>query len=198
MCGFRDIAGETYAGRSGLHASANPAARTTNGAGPHNLQVFLLAPDGTVLHCLPGYWDPQDLAFEIAFAEQLWGVWRDSSLTRAQKDERFRALHVAHVDAHPQEMVDRSPMQSFDKKYETKKRPETSDCILREGSRQPRLRPRGKRQQDEFKTTDQIAHERMAARPFVPYAKFDTARFVDYGRPLYDKRKLDGCGDHKH
>ena len=58
---------------------------------------------------------------------------------------------------------------------------------------QPKLRPSRPKQQDEFKTTDQIVHERMAARPFVKYADFDVAAFSDYGRPKYDK-KQDGCG----
>jgi hypothetical protein len=199
VCGWKDIEGQGYAGRSGEHQPTNPAARTTNGAGPRNMQVFFLAPDGAVLHCLPGYWDPKDLAHEIAFAEQLHRVYKDASLSRAKKDEKFRALHLAHLATHPQDMVDRSVMQSFDKKYEEKKRAATSDCILREGSLEPRLRPSRSRQQDEFKTTDQIVHERMAARPFVPYEQFDVARFTDYGRPLYDKKKLDGCGDdHAH
>jgi hypothetical protein len=29
----------------------------------------------------------------------------------------------------------------------------------------------------------------MAARPFVPYAQFDVARFTDYGRQKYDKKQ---------
>jgi hypothetical protein len=33
-------------------------------------------------------------------------------------------------------------------------------------------------------------HERMAARPFVAYAKFDVARFSDYGKNEYDKHEM--------
>ncbi len=192
VCGFRDISGQPYAGLSGKHGPEMAAARTTNGAGPHNTQMFVLAADGTVLHCLPGFWDPSDLVHELDFAAELNGVWRNSSLTRAAKDERFRALHLAHANAHPQELVDRSVMQGFDKKYETKHRPETSDCIIREGQ-EVALRPRARRQQDEFKTTDRIMHERMSSRPFVAYSAFDTAAYVDYGRPKYDKHRLEGC-----
>lgn len=195
VCGWKNIEGESYAGKSGDHAPANPAARTTNGAGPHNTQSFFLAPDGTVMHCLPGFWDARDLALEAQFAADVWKIWRRTDLTRGQKDAWFRDLHLAHADRHPQDMVDRSVMQGFDKKFEQRKRSETSDCILRSSERQPKLRPSRPRQQDEFKTCDQIMHERMAARPFVPYAKFDVAKYSDYGRPLYDKKKLDGCGE---
>jgi hypothetical protein len=168
---------------------------TTNGAGPHNLQLFMLAPDGTVLHCLPGYWDPRDLAAELAFAGDLNRVWRNASLTRAQKDERFRAMQLEHLYRHPAETVNRSRMQGFDEKFELRRRPETSDTILRADSLQPAFRPRRRFQEGvEFKTTDQIAHERMAARPFVPYDRFDVAAFVDYGRPRYDKKQDGGIG----
>jgi hypothetical protein len=188
VCGWRDISDEAYCGKSGDHEPTNPAVRTTNGAGPHNTQMFVLAADGTVLHCLPGYWDAKDLAQELGLAQRLNRVWRDGLLTREQKDGRFKTMQLAHIAEHPQDMVDRSVMQGFDKKFEEKKRPETSDCILRPGSLQPRLRP-SKKGQDRFKTCDQIVHERMAARPFVKFADFDVAAFSDYGRPKYDKKQ---------
>lgn len=196
VCGARDIAGEPYAGRSGKHDAQSAAVRTTNGAGPHNMQLFVLAADGTVLHCLPGYWGPADLVFELRFAEEIDRVRRAPRLSREAKEQRFRELHLAHIARHPQDMVDRSVMQGFDKKYEKRRREETSDTILRDDSLKPRLRPRRPAARDEFKTTDQIMHERMAARPFVAYDAFDTERFADYGRPLYDKRKAEGCTEH--
>lgn len=36
-----------------------------------------------------------------------------------------------------------------------------------------------------------ILHQRMARRPFVPYAEFDTPEYSDYGRLMYDPQ-------HKH
>jgi hypothetical protein len=153
-----------------------------------------------VLHALPGYWDARDLAQEMLFAAEMHRLWH-SGLTRPEKDRRFRAAQLAHIATHDQGMVDRSVMQGFDKKFELKKRPETSDCILRAGSLEPKLRPGGGKKRkanakpkadDQFKTTDQIVHERMAARPFVPFEQFDIAKFVDYGRPKYDKHNLDG------
>jgi hypothetical protein len=196
VCGWRDISGEPWAGRSGIHETENPAVFTTNGAGPHNIQMFVLSPDGTVLHCLPGYWDARDLALELQFAEQLNRVWKDAALSPAGKNERFRVMQIQHLYRHPAEMVNRSVMQKFDEQFELKHRPDTSDTILRAGSLQPLFRPVKRRNEPvDFKTTDQILHERMAARPFVPYARFDTAAFVDYGRPKYDKK---GDGDEGH
>ena len=51
VCGYRNIAGEPYAGRSGHHETDSPAVLTTNGAGPHSVQMFFLNSDGTALHC---------------------------------------------------------------------------------------------------------------------------------------------------
>ena len=153
------------------------AAYTTNGAGPHNVQLFMLAADGTVLHCLPGFWETHDLAHEIRFAEELQKVWLDRSLSRAEKDAKFKQMNLNHIEGHSQEMVARSQMQGFDKKFEDK-RAAVSDCLVP-----------GKDGRDHFKTTDRIIHERMAARPFVAYDQFDVAKFSDYGRPKYDKKK---------
>jgi hypothetical protein len=177
VCGWKNISGESYCGRSGHYTPDMGAAYTTNGAGPHNVQLFMLSADGTVLHCLPGFWETHDLAHEIKFAEDLNRVWLDHSLSRAQKDEKFREMNLKHIDGHPQEMVARSQMQGFDKKFEDK-RSAASDCVLP-----------NKEGRDHFKTTDRILHERMAARPFVAYEQFDVAKFSDYGRPKYDKKK---------
>jgi hypothetical protein len=40
-----------------------------------------------------------------------------------------------------------------------------------------------------FKTTDQIMHDRMMQRPFVPYQQFDVVAYTDYGRPFYNKNE---------
>jgi hypothetical protein len=40
-----------------------------------------------------------------------------------------------------------------------------------------------------MKTTDEIMHERMAMRPFVPYEQFDVAAYSNYGKPKYDKHE---------
>ena len=69
ICGYKNITGASYAGRSGKHDPAAPAVVTTNGAGPHNVQMFFLSPEGNVLHCLLGYWAPNDLLVEIRLVD---------------------------------------------------------------------------------------------------------------------------------
>ncbi|HEY9870043.1 MAG TPA: hypothetical protein V6D08_12830 [Candidatus Obscuribacterales bacterium] len=189
VCGVKDISRERYAGVSRKHDKDGQAIKTTNGAGPHNLQLFMLAPDGTVLHCLPGYWHPADLVREMELAYQLYDVWTDPSLSRPQKDELFRQMHTAHVRQHPRDMVFRSRMQGFDQQFEAKHRLYTSDTIRDPEYVQVVLQSTGKVPPQGFKTTDEIVHQRMALRPFLPYQDFDVARYTDYGRPFYDKHE---------
>ncbi len=187
VCGYRDISDQSYAGVSGLHKPTGQAINTTNGAGPHNLQLFILSPEGVVLTCLPGYWNSSDLVREMQLAVKLNEVWHNQTLTRSQKDAMFRQMHLSHVEQHPGDMVFRSKMQGFDQKYEAKNRLYASDCI-----RNPSLitDPSAKKlPQEAFKTTDEIMHQRMASRPFQPYDRFDVAAYVDYGRPIYDKHE---------
>ncbi len=192
VCGYRDISREAYAGFSGKHEVGGNAINTSNGAGPTNLQTFLMASDGTVLTCLPGYWAPQDLVREIEFAGRLHDVWTSPKMTRTQKQNSFRQMHLAHINEHPMAMVNRSRMQSFDMEHEAKHNLYTSDTIIDRGAAstvlsEDKLSKRGAMQA--FKTTDRIMHERMAQRPFVSYTSFDTTQFAKYGRPLYDKNE---------
>ncbi len=190
VCGVRDISNEPYAGLSGRHETNGNAVNTTNGAGPHNLQLFMLSSDGTVLECLPGYWNPQDLLTEMKFANELNTVWRDPHASKSQKDQTFRQMQLDHVRQHPEQMVRRSKMQGFDQKYEAEHRLYSSDTIAHPGMISPNmLLPGGRLPQEAFKTTDQIMHERMAARPFVSINQFDVASYVEYGKPKYDKHE---------
>ena len=177
VCGWKNISGESYCGRSG-HYSRDGSRLDHERRGPARRPALsYYSADGTVLHCLPGFWETHDLAHEIKFAEDLNRVWMDRSLSRTEKDAKFKEMNLKHVDGHPQEMVARSQMQGFDKKFE-EKRSAVSDCLVP-----------GKEGKDHFKTTDRILHERMATRPFVSYDQFDVAKFSDYGRPKYDKKK---------
>ncbi len=189
ICGYTDITDKSFAGMSGRHERQGNAVHTSNGAGPHNIQMFVLAPDGTVLHCLPGYWDPRDLARELKFAEQLNKVWTDRTLRTSEKNQLFSTLQLRHIDTHPQQMVARSHMQGFDQKYEAEHRLNTSDTIANRTMAAAFLQPMGHAPQVAFKTTDVIMHERMAKRPFEPFERFDVAAYSDYGKPLYDKNE---------
>lgn len=191
VCGVRDITEEPYCGLSGRHDTGGNAVNTTNGAGPHNMQLFMLAADGTVLHCLPGFWNANDLVEEMKFADSLNGVWTNQKLSPGQKLKQFKQMQLAHVEEHSPAMVKRSKMQGFDQKYEAAHRWGTSDTIADRTLITSDMLQNGgpKLPQEAFKTTDLIVHERMAARPFVPIGRFDTAAFVDYGKPKYDKHE---------
>ena len=193
VCGYRDIANEKYAGNSGAHDLKGQAIETSNGAGSHNIQMFVLAADGTVLHCMPGYWNPQDLGSELRLAEQLGNVWQDAGLSLDQKKRDFARMQLDHLRRHSKELVARSQMQGFDKHHELMKG-KASDAL--------RYVPQagefaeGKVPEEVYKTTDEIMHERMSKRPFVAYASFDTGKYADYGTHYYDKHEdnLDEAG----
>lgn len=188
VCGTRDITGESYAGVSGRHEVNGKAIVTTNGAGPHNIQMFMLAADGTVLHVLPGYWAPADILPEMELAKKLNQVWM-SNYSLNQKRQEFYRLQLAHASAHSSETRLRSEMQSFDKKYEAKHNLHTSDTILNPALASVCLTKGMQAPEGAFKTTDVIMHERMALRPFVPYGQFDVVAFSNYGKPFYDKHE---------
>jgi hypothetical protein len=189
VCGFKNIKDEPYCGKSGQHDPNTPAVVTTNGAGPRNMQMFVLTPDGVVLHCLPGFWTPGDLLTELQFAQTLNRVWKSADMSRERKDKLFHDANLLHAKAHPLDMRSRSKLQGFDEKKERKK--SDSDFKLQAGD-QPTvmLVKRGLRLSD-MKTVDQVVHERMAQRPFVPYQEFDVAAYVDYGQLRYDKHEND-------
>jgi hypothetical protein len=195
VCGVRDISGLPFSGFSESHRPDGVAVNTSNGAGPHNIQLFVLSADGTVLTCLPGFWNPQDLVAELQLAEDLNRVWLDPHLTRSQKDNWFRTLQLRHIKQHSTQMVSRSQMQGFDKQYEVKHRLRYSDAIADRNLAAESLASGGMAPDAAFKTTDIIMHERMANQPFVPYDQFKIASFIEYGRPQYDKNEnMSGAG----
>ncbi|HEY9714581.1 MAG TPA: hypothetical protein V6C72_14030 [Chroococcales cyanobacterium] len=189
ICGYRDITGMPYAGVSGVHDNFGNAVNTTNGAGPHNIQIFMLATDGTVLNCLPGYWNSQDLIPEMQLAAQLNQVWVNPRLSRAQKDAYFRRLQIAHVQEHPPGMTRRSHLQGFDAMYEAEQRPYTSDFIRNPQIAAAAVNSGMRVPPNAFKTTDVVMHERMSKHPFMQYDRFDVASFADYGKQKYDKEE---------
>lgn len=187
ICGYRNIAKAPYSGNSGIHPLSGPAVTTTNGAGPRNLQLFILASDGTVLHCLPGYWQSKDMAGELDLAERLNHIWTDRSITPAQKEALFAREHIRHINSHSSSMVAASELQGFDRVHIFKHN--IKDAIKDPASlagADPHHLPR-----EAFKSTDTIMHERLSKQPFVPYERFNVAQFVNYGSQHYDK------GEHK-
>jgi hypothetical protein len=190
VCGYHDITNEPYAGVSGVHEANGNAVDTTNGAGPHNLQLFFLTADGTILNVLPGYWHSQDLVPEMNLAAKLNKVWQDPHLSRTQKDQLFAQMQVEHISEHSPQMRRRSRMQGFDMQYEAQHRAATSDTIAdRQAVYQAMQAGMKMPPPAAFKTTDEIMHERLAAHPFEQYGQFNVAAFADYGKPKYDKHE---------
>jgi hypothetical protein len=189
VCGFKNIKGEPYAGKSGKHDPDSPAVVTTDGAGPHNVQIFLLSSDGTVLHCLPGFWAPADLLLEIQFAQGLNKIWKNPNYSQEKKNRLFREANMKHVLTHPLDMRQRSHLQSFDAKEERNK--ENSDFQFKPGDYRPPVLVAAKKmaKMSDLKSVDQVVHERMAHIPFVPYDEFDVEKFSDYGKMGYDKHE---------
>ncbi len=175
---------------------------TTNGAGPHNVQLFVLSEDGTVLHCLPGYWNPEDLASELELAQRLNDVWLNKSITTDQKAAIFKKMQLEHLASHSKETSERSHLQGFDAQYvaqlpELIEKPE----LLREYQCHAQGKSKGAKEGEgmhvpceAFKTTDQIMHERLSKTPFVAYQDFDIASFTNYGIDYYDKNENEAEG----
>lgn len=199
VCGYKNIKSEAYVGNSGVHGTDSPAAVTSNGAGPHNMQLFMLAADGTVLHCLPGYWEADDLIAELKLAEKLNMVWQDSSITPEQKKAMFKKMQLEHLANHSAETKERSHLQGFDALYIAHNQNNLSDCVKDStllASVPGAAQTKGNKKEEglhipaeAFKTTDEIMHERMAKRAFMSYENFDTAAFTNYGTNFYDKEE---------
>jgi hypothetical protein len=185
------------------------AVTTTNGAGPHNVQLFMLSEDGTVLHCLPGYWDPNDLQPELDLAQKLNSIWLDRSITGQQKAQAFKKLQLEHLAGHSKETIARSHLQGFDAHYIAAHAAQLPDlieqpdmlkgCYARGGSGGggPEKGMSMHAPAEAFKTTDKIMHQRMCKYPFVAYDNFDTASYINYGTHYYDKNESEASGMHR-
>ena len=178
VCGVHDITNEPYAGSSDAHDVHGLAVNTTNGAGPHNIQMFFLGRrHGTPLFA----WllEPRRLGEETKLAEQLNEVWLNPKLTRAQKDALFVSMQLGHIKQHSADEAKRSHLQWFDASVEANN--PHSDFIKVEAV------PGGSTF-TELKTTDVVIHERMA-NISMPFDRFDVAAYSNYGKERYDKNE---------
>lgn len=152
--------------------------------------MFILSPDLVVLHALPGFWHPDDLARELRFAKVLGRLWEDDQRPREEKDDMFRRLQLAELRRQPAETFARSTWQGFDARVENQKLEQdpTRDTFLFDRFGNPLL---GAYQQPQMKPINMLVHERMAERPFVAYEDFDIEEFIDYGKLHYDNNHMD-------
>ena len=195
VVGWRNIIKEKFVGESFGYTCDQTSVGTTNGAGPHNVQLFMLSPDLVVLNVLPGFWHPEDLARELDLGKTMLRLWKDKGRSRAQKDAMFTRLQLSELKQQPKETYARSGWQGFDARNEQKRltQGKTRDTFKTDANGELIM---GRRKRPVMKTTNVVVHERMAKRPFVKFEDFDTAVFADYGRTFYDNnKKVDGRGE---
>lgn len=189
---WKNIRREEYVGDSFGYSTSQSCVGTTNGAGGRNVQLFILAPDSTVLHALPGFWHPDDLARELRFGLQAWLLWKDRSRSLGQKRSMYRRLVLTDLRYQSPAMYARSDWQSFDKSREGRVGPSGRDTFERADDGTVKKTGRGA---PILKPTNVLTHQRMAARAFLKFADFDIAAFVDYGNRFYDNnRGVSGVG----
>ncbi len=175
VVGWKNIAREDYVGSSHGYTCDDTAVGTTNGAGPRNMQMFVLSRGGVVVHCLPGFWHPDDLVTELQHAKLLHRLWIDDR-QKSGKKKMFARMQLSAIRSHSDLMTARSGWQGFDAANERER--------LKHGPRDTFYMVNGKPKG--MKPLNVLIHERMAKRPFVSFKKFDTEEFIDYGRPYYD------------
>ena len=173
VCGRRNIRGQTrYAGNSNTHMPDYSAKTVNNLSGHHNVQMFFMTANGRVIHCLPGYWSTKHFLHEAKLATDLGKLYFNKKMSAASRNEAYLDLHLKHALKHDAELRRHSDLPGFDKMKMAKK--EGSDFKREKGFITAGL-----------KTADQVMHERMAARPFVRFEKFDTAKYIDMGLRRY-------------
>lgn len=172
VCGRRDIKNkERYAGASGCYKPEDAAVLTTNGAGSSNVQLVIVDPSGLVLHCLPGYWAPDDLRRQLDFVLNLQSQFEPES-TEADRRDQFLLAHLERARVITARLERDSKLQDFDERIE-------------------RAKPDSRFKVDDkyrLKSVAQVIHEQMARRPLLHYRDFDVGAFVAYGARFYDKR----------
>ncbi|MBL9078474.1 MAG: hypothetical protein JNL08_13275 [Planctomycetes bacterium] len=183
VLGAHNIERDRHVGASHGYRCTQSAVGTTNGAGGRNVQLLVLAADGTVVHALPGFWHPAELAAELRLALELHSLHHDER-PRDAKLAMWRSLHTAAGRA---AVTQRDEWQHFDRHEELMRAGrEPRDTVLCDSGGAPLLDAHGQMQ---LKPIRQLVHDRLAAQPFVALAAFDVEAFVDYGRAYYDNNE---------
>ncbi|MEE9127297.1 MAG: hypothetical protein V3U11_09165 [Planctomycetota bacterium] len=187
VLGWKNIINERYVGRSFGYTSRQSSVGTTNGAGPHNVQIFVLSPEGVVLHALPGFWHPEDLADELRLAKAMQKLWESKNHTWVQKRKMFRRMQLAAARHQSKDTYARSTWQSFDEHNERARLARGPRDTFQSNEDGYLLADR--RGNLKLKPINVLVHERMANRGFVWFDDFDIAEFIDYGNRFYDNNR---------
>jgi len=180
VLGWSNNQREEYTGSSRGYHKQQTAIGTTNGAGGHNVQIFVLSADKVVMHALPGFWHPDDFVSELRFAQVMHRLWRDDSRSLGEKWTMFRRLHEARLKRPSPATTARSCWQGFDFRTELQRIAggESRDTAVVHYGAQPTAKP-----------INVLVHERLAMHPFEPFEAFDVGSFVDYGQRYYDNNR---------
>lgn len=190
VVGWKNIQREEYVGYSRGYKPNQSCVGTTNGAGAHNVQLMVLSPDGTVLHALPGFWHPEDLARELRFGLAMHQLWNDQGKDRATKQRLFERMHQRAIRTQTDATTARSDWQGFDRHREAwrVRNGEERDTVVYGRNGEPKTLSDGGLL---MKPINVLAHERMLQQPFRSIEDFDVVSFVDYGRYQYDLNRRD-------
>lgn len=184
VVGRADLERAPHVGLSLGYEADQTAMGTTNGAGGRNVQILVLAADGTLVHALPGYWHALDLLPELDLARQLHSLYGSTAHTREQKEAMARVLQKGFARNAHSGLQNRTRWRDVDAAIERERgRAEPRDTCQVDAKGKPVVDAKGILQ---LKPLLQVVHERLAARPFVALASFDMEAFVDYGTPLHD------------
>lgn len=184
VIGWQNIEKQSFVGVSHGYKCDQTAIGTTNGAGGRNVQIVVMATDGTVVHALPGYWSAEDLLPELRLALDLHDLYRSEEHTAAQKRVMFSTLHKSFLRNLSPEAIARSRWQDFDQ-WEESNRGKTAvrDTFALDDMGQPMFDANGRAA---LKPVVQVVHERLMQRQWKKLADFGMESFVDYGRAFYD------------
>jgi len=184
VIGWQNIERQSHVGVSRGYKCDQTAVGTTNGAGGRNVQIVVMAPDETVVHVLPGFWNAEDLLPELRLALDLHDLYRSEEHTPAQKSVMFSTLHKSFLRNLSTEAISRSRWQDFDQWEESNRgKTEVRDTFVLDDRGQPMFGANGRA---ELKPVVQVVHERLMQRQWKKLADFGMESFVDYGRAFYD------------
>jgi hypothetical protein len=184
VVGWSNIEKADFVGTSNGYSAKQTAVGTTNGAGGRNVQLVVLSPDGVVLHVLPGFWHPDDLADELRFGKQIHRLWLDEALSLEQKTAMFGRMHRSFIDHLSADTLARSDWQGFDRMAEMQRLAhEKRDTAVYDGTGKPVVDRNGAMTLEPLCV---VAHRRMQQQPFRQLKDFDMEAFTDYGLRRYD------------
>jgi len=184
VLGYANIERQPHVGVSLGYEPDQTAMGATNGSGGRNLQLAVLAADGTVLLALPGFWHALDLLSSLDLAAELHRLYASGEYTHEQKLAMARSKHETFVRRIGAGMSARSVWQETDAVAERNRSSRgMRDTFVRDPKGGPLLDAGGN---VELRPLLQVLHERFGALRFTAIAAMPWEALVDYGHPHFD------------